>query len=145
LELLLNALREGLLAATAGGWRWDPAAVRAHLSNSEVAGLLAARATDAHLRLKTAAIPPYRLTGISLLSRYFLRNRGGAQRQLYAQGGTCPDGAVEKHSAAHCLGSVLDSDQAGAAVEVGTADAIVAYGDVEDAAGGVGYNCDIDD
>ncbi len=41
---LLNALRrEGLLAATAGGWRWDAAAVRAHLGRSEVAGLLAAR------------------------------------------------------------------------------------------------------
>ena len=41
---LLNALRrEGLLAAAAGGWRWDAAAVRAHLGRSEVAGLLAAR------------------------------------------------------------------------------------------------------
>ena len=42
---LLNALRRvGLLAATAAGWRWDAAAVRAHLGRSEVAGLLAARA-----------------------------------------------------------------------------------------------------
>ena len=42
---LLNALRrDGLLAATAAGWRWDAAAVRAHLGRSEVAGLLAARA-----------------------------------------------------------------------------------------------------
>ena len=42
---LLNALRrDGLLAATAAGWRWDEAAVRAHLGRSEVAGLLAARA-----------------------------------------------------------------------------------------------------
>jgi AAA ATPase domain/Protein kinase domain len=42
---LLNALRrDGLLAATAAGWRWDGAAVRAHLDRSEVAGLLAARA-----------------------------------------------------------------------------------------------------
>ena len=41
---LLNALRrDGLLAATAAGWRWDDAAVRAHLGRSEVAGLLAAR------------------------------------------------------------------------------------------------------
>src|SRR6185312_1214028 len=37
---LLNALRrDGLLAATADGWRWDTTAVRAHLSGSEVAGL----------------------------------------------------------------------------------------------------------
>ena len=42
---LLNALRRvGLLTATAAGWRWDAAAVRAHLARSEVAGLLAARA-----------------------------------------------------------------------------------------------------
>ena len=41
---LLNALRrDGLLTATAAGWRWDAAAVRAHLGRSEVAGLLAAR------------------------------------------------------------------------------------------------------
>jgi predicted ATPase len=41
---LLNALRrDGLLAATADGWRWDEAAVRAHLGRSDVAGLLAAR------------------------------------------------------------------------------------------------------
>src|ERR1700753_635051 len=42
---LLNALRgDGLLSATAAGWRWDEAAVRAHLGRSEVAGLLEARA-----------------------------------------------------------------------------------------------------
>ena len=42
---LLNALRrDGLLTATAGGWRWDAAAVRAHLGASEVDGLGAARA-----------------------------------------------------------------------------------------------------
>jgi predicted ATPase/signal transduction histidine kinase len=41
---LLNALRRnGVLTATADGWRWDEAAVRAHLCQSEVAGLLAAR------------------------------------------------------------------------------------------------------
>ncbi|WP_346275587.1 AAA family ATPase, partial [Pseudonocardia sp.] len=41
---LLNALRRaGVLTATAAGWRWDDAAVRAHLGQSEVAGLLAAR------------------------------------------------------------------------------------------------------
>ena len=39
----------------------------------------------------------------------------------------------------------LTSDKAGTAVEVGTADAIVAYGDVKDAAGGVGYDRDTDD
>ena len=42
---LLDALRrDRLLTATAAGWRWDDAAVRAHLGRSEVAGLLAARA-----------------------------------------------------------------------------------------------------
>jgi predicted ATPase/signal transduction histidine kinase len=42
---LLNALRRhGLLTATAAGWRWDQAAVRAHLGRSEAAGLVSARA-----------------------------------------------------------------------------------------------------
>ena len=42
---LLNALRrDGALTATAAGWQWNEAAVRAHLGQSEVAGLLAARA-----------------------------------------------------------------------------------------------------
>jgi predicted ATPase len=42
---LLNALRrDGQLTATAAGWRWDAAAVRARLGRSEVTGLLAARA-----------------------------------------------------------------------------------------------------
>ena len=42
---LLNALRrDGLLTATAAGWRRDAAAVRAYLGHSEVAGLLAVRA-----------------------------------------------------------------------------------------------------
>ncbi|MFG2040612.1 AAA family ATPase [Dactylosporangium sp. NPDC048998] len=41
---LLNALRhDGVLTATAAGWRWDAAAVRARLGQSDVAGLLAAR------------------------------------------------------------------------------------------------------
>jgi predicted ATPase/signal transduction histidine kinase len=41
---LLNALRrDGVLIATAAGWRWDAAAVRAHLGRSDVAGLLAGR------------------------------------------------------------------------------------------------------
>ena len=41
---LLNALRrDGLLTATAAGWRWDPAAVSAHLDRSEMAALLTAR------------------------------------------------------------------------------------------------------
>ena len=41
---LLNALRrDGVLTATADGWRWDDAAVRAHLGRPEAAGLLAAR------------------------------------------------------------------------------------------------------
>ncbi|MEN3265502.1 AAA family ATPase, partial [Pseudonocardia sp.] len=41
---LLNALRrDGVLTVTAAGWRWDNAAVRAHLGGSDVAGLLTAR------------------------------------------------------------------------------------------------------
>jgi signal transduction histidine kinase len=41
---LLNALRrDGKLTATAAGWRWDSAAVRAHLGRSEVGGLGTAR------------------------------------------------------------------------------------------------------
>jgi predicted ATPase len=41
---LLNALRrDGMLTATAGGWRWDAAAIHAHLDRSDLAGLLAAR------------------------------------------------------------------------------------------------------
>jgi signal transduction histidine kinase len=47
---LLNALRrDGLLTATAAGWQWDEAAVRAHLGRSEAAGLTMAR---------VAVIPP---------------------------------------------------------------------------------------
>ena len=43
---LLNALRrEGLIAATPVGWRWDIAAVHAHLSRSEPAQLLDETAT----------------------------------------------------------------------------------------------------
>jgi predicted ATPase/signal transduction histidine kinase len=41
---LLNALRrDGLVAMTAEGWRWDTVAVRPYLGGSEVAGLLAGR------------------------------------------------------------------------------------------------------
>jgi GAF domain-containing protein len=43
-ELLGALRRDGLLTATAAGWRWDAAAVRAYLGHSEVAGLLAVRA-----------------------------------------------------------------------------------------------------
>ena len=44
-ELLHALRRDRLLTPAAAGWRWDDAAVRAHLGRSEVAGLLAARAT----------------------------------------------------------------------------------------------------
>ena len=41
---LLNALRrDGVLTAVVGGWRWEPAALRAHLGRSEPARLLMAR------------------------------------------------------------------------------------------------------
>src|SRR3954454_17641634 len=42
-ELLGALRRDGLVRATADGWRWDAAAVGAHLGRSDVAGLLAAR------------------------------------------------------------------------------------------------------
>src|SRR3954468_24522601 len=42
-ELLGALRRDGLVSATADGWRWDAAAVAAHLGRSDVAGLLAAR------------------------------------------------------------------------------------------------------
>jgi GAF domain-containing protein len=41
---LLNALRrDGLLTSTTTGWRWEDAVVRAHLSQADMAGLLAAQ------------------------------------------------------------------------------------------------------
>jgi signal transduction histidine kinase len=41
---LLNALhRDGVLTATVAGWRWDAAAVRAHLGQTDVADLMVAR------------------------------------------------------------------------------------------------------
>jgi len=41
---LLNLLRrDSVLTATAAGWQWDEAAIRAHLGQSEIAGLLTAR------------------------------------------------------------------------------------------------------
>jgi predicted ATPase/signal transduction histidine kinase len=42
-ELLNTLRRDGLLTATAAGWRWDEAAVAAHLGRSDVAALLAPR------------------------------------------------------------------------------------------------------
>ena len=53
---LLNALRgEGLIAATPIGWRWDIAAVRAHLSRSEPARLLVARVEALPARARATA------------------------------------------------------------------------------------------
>jgi signal transduction histidine kinase len=45
-ELLNGMRRDGVLTATAGGWRWDDTAARAHLGQSEVAGLVAARVAN---------------------------------------------------------------------------------------------------
>jgi signal transduction histidine kinase len=45
-ELLNGLRRDGVLMATAAGWRWDDVAVRTHLGRSEVAGLVAARVAD---------------------------------------------------------------------------------------------------
>ncbi|WP_218577505.1 diguanylate cyclase [Phytohabitans rumicis] len=42
-ELLTALRREGVLTATASGWRWDATTVRANLGRSEIGGLLAAR------------------------------------------------------------------------------------------------------
>ncbi|MEU7872587.1 AAA family ATPase [Dactylosporangium sp. NPDC049140] len=41
-ELLNTLRRDGVLTATAAGWRWDKASVRAYVGRSDVAGLLAA-------------------------------------------------------------------------------------------------------
>jgi signal transduction histidine kinase len=43
-ELLNELRRDGVLAATAHGWRWDAAAVRARVGRSELAGLPGGRA-----------------------------------------------------------------------------------------------------
>ncbi|HTQ67797.1 MAG TPA: AAA family ATPase [Solirubrobacteraceae bacterium] len=56
---LLNALRrDGLLSATAAGWSWEDATVRAHLGQSELAGLSLARvdAMPAQSRLLVEAM-----------------------------------------------------------------------------------------
>ena len=42
-ELLNSLRRDGMLTAAAAGWRWDAAAVHAHLGRTDVAGLLAGR------------------------------------------------------------------------------------------------------
>ncbi|MEV6969361.1 diguanylate cyclase [Hamadaea sp. NPDC051192] len=42
-ELLSALHRDGVLTVTAGGWRWDPEAVLAHLRQSDVARLLTTR------------------------------------------------------------------------------------------------------
>jgi signal transduction histidine kinase len=46
-ELLGALSRDGVLAATADGWQWENTAVRAHLGQREVAGLLTARRVKA--------------------------------------------------------------------------------------------------
>ena len=98
---------------------------------------------DANHRLRAAAnTATDRLTGISLISGHIWPRRSGVERQLNAQAGTSPGRALEKDSAAHCPSTILEPEKAGAVVEVGTADAVVAYGDVKYAAAGV--NCDGD-
>ncbi|QYN19199.1 AAA family ATPase [Amycolatopsis sp. DSM 110486] len=55
---LLNALRrDGVLTATATGWRWDTATVRAHLGQSKVGELLAAR-------IETVPLPSWQLVEV---------------------------------------------------------------------------------
>ncbi|MGI5237850.1 hypothetical protein [Dactylosporangium sp. CA-139066] len=55
---LLNALHhDGVLTATATGWQWDPAAVRAYLDRSELAGLLMARMKAMPARSQRAPRP----------------------------------------------------------------------------------------
>src|SRR4029453_1147156 len=85
------------------------------------------------------------LTGISSRSGLFRRQGQRGERQIYAQAGTCPEGAVEEDPAADRLHSVLDADQARTRGEVCTADTIVADSDVKDAVGGVCYGGDADD
>ena len=62
---LLNALRrDGLLTATAAGWRWDTAAILTRLSRSGVAGLMAARASYITGFAGTATVLAEQLFGI---------------------------------------------------------------------------------
>jgi len=80
---LLNALRrDGLLTATAAGWRWDETAVRAHLKHSEVAGLLAARAAALPQESRQVAEAMACLGG-----RAELRPAAGRHRRASRRGG----------------------------------------------------------
>ena len=88
---LLNALRgDGLLAATAAGWRWDAAVVRAHLGRSEVTGLLAARAAALPEQSRQMLEAMACLGGRAELS--LLRRRRRAGRRGGPGAGTGPGG-----------------------------------------------------
>jgi signal transduction histidine kinase len=83
---LLNALqREGVLAATPAGWRWDDAAARARLDQSEVAGLLAARVAAMPATSRALVEVMACLGGrveVSLLQTASARPAGVVDRQL---------------------------------------------------------------
>ena len=81
---LLNALRrDQLLTATDAGWRWDQAAVGAHLGRSELDGLLAAR-VDA-----MAAQPRQIVEAMACLG-------GRAERRTLAVATALPDSEVDR-------------------------------------------------
>jgi signal transduction histidine kinase len=80
---LLDALRrEGLLTATVDGWRWDEGAVRAHLGEGEMVGLLATR---------VEALPPRSRAIVEAMA--CLGGRVELSLLQAATGG--PDGAVD--------------------------------------------------
>ena len=88
---LLNALRsEGAFVATAVGWRWDAVAVRHHLGQSEVAGILAAR---------VEAMPSTSRQTVEAMACL----GGRAELSLLQTATGAPAGAVEQ-----ALGPVLD-------------------------------------
>ena len=88
---LLNALRQGeVLTATAGGWRWDAAAVRAHLGAADPTRLLAGR---------MAALPAPSQHMVQAMAGL----GGRAELDLLATATGAPAGEVER-----CLEPALD-------------------------------------
>jgi predicted ATPase/signal transduction histidine kinase len=83
---LLNALRrDGLLTATSAGWRCDESAVRAHLGQSDVAGMLAAR-VDAMPPMSRAMVEAMASLGgraeLSLLQTATAEPASGVEQRL---------------------------------------------------------------
>jgi signal transduction histidine kinase len=99
---LLNALRrDGVLTATAAGWQWDAAAVRAHLGRSEVAGLLVARVKAMPVRSRRVVEAMACLSGraeLSVLQTAIAASAGVVEQALAP---TLDDGLLVVESGAH--------------------------------------------